>query len=118
MQYVKHSLLFTTLCLLLSMAHVVTPELSSGETIIQWVWFGKVLPFTAGSIIAVLFWAWIMGKLRWSPLKVILFDSILGAAALALVIIALPLGLPGQTCYNDSIEEYAPLPGLLLQIQQ
>ena len=53
MQYVKHGLLFTTLCLLLSMAHVVTPELSSGETIIQWVWFGKVLPFTAGSIIAV-----------------------------------------------------------------
>ena len=49
--------------------------------------------YTAGSIIAVLFWAWIMGKLRWSPLKVILFDSILGAAALALVIIALPLGL-------------------------
>ena len=36
MQYVKHGLLFTTLCLLLSMAHVVTPELSSGETIIQW----------------------------------------------------------------------------------
>ena len=44
MQYVKHGLLFTTLCLLLSMAHVVTPELSSGETIIQWVWFGKVFP--------------------------------------------------------------------------
>lgn len=55
--------------------------------------------YTAGSIIAVLFWAWIMGKLRWSPLKVILFDSILGAAALALVIIALPLGLGAGVVY-------------------
>lgn len=55
--------------------------------------------YTAGSIIAVLFWAWMMGKLRWSPLKVILFDSILGAFALALVIIALPLNLGAGVVY-------------------
>ena len=30
--------------------------------------------YTAGSIIAVLFWAFMMGKLRWNPLKVILID--------------------------------------------
>ncbi len=41
MQYVKHGLLFAALCLPLSMVCVVTPELSSGETIGQWVWFKK-----------------------------------------------------------------------------
>ncbi len=51
MQYVKHGLLFAALCLPLSMVCVVTPELSSGETIGQWVWFGKTLPFAAGCVI-------------------------------------------------------------------
>lgn len=51
MGYIKHSLLFTALCLPLSMVCVATPELSSGETVGQWVWFGKVLSFTAGCII-------------------------------------------------------------------
>lgn len=55
--------------------------------------------YTAGSIIAVLFWAWMMGKLRWSPIKVILIDSIMAAAALALVIIALPLNLGAGAVY-------------------
>lgn len=53
MRYIKHSLLFTALCLPLSMVCVATLELTSGETVGQWVWFGKVLSFTAGCIITV-----------------------------------------------------------------
>lgn len=55
--------------------------------------------YTAGSVIAVLFWAWMMGKLRWTPIKVILIDSILAAIALALVIVALPLNLGAGVVY-------------------
>lgn len=42
--------------------------------------------YTAGSIIAVVFWAFMMGKLQWNPVKVVLIDSIFTAIALALVI--------------------------------
>ena len=45
---IRHGALFIALCLVLSMVYVATPELSCGETIGQWVWFGEVLPFTAG----------------------------------------------------------------------
>lgn len=55
--------------------------------------------YTVGSVVAVLFWAWMMGKLRWTPIKVILIDSILAACALALVIIALPLNLGAGVVY-------------------
>ena len=55
--------------------------------------------YTAGSIIAVLFWAFMMGKLRWTPIKVILIDSCLAAFALALVIVALPLNLGAWVVY-------------------
>lgn len=55
--------------------------------------------YTVGSVCAVIFWAFMMGKLRWSPIKVILIDSILAAAALALVIIALPLNLGAGVVY-------------------
>ena len=55
--------------------------------------------YTAGSIIAVLFWAWMMGKLRWTPIKVILIDAILSTAALGLVIIAMPLNLGAGVVY-------------------
>lgn len=55
--------------------------------------------YTVGSVIAVLFWAWMMGKLRWTPIKVILIDAILAACALALVIIALPLNLGAGVVY-------------------
>jgi MFS family permease len=55
--------------------------------------------YTAGSIIAVLFWAFMMGKLRWSPLKVILIDSILASVALAIVILALPFGWGAGAVY-------------------
>lgn len=60
---------------------------------------GMTSIYTAGSIIAVLFWAWMMGKLRWAPIKVILIDAILAAGALALVILALPLGLGAGVVY-------------------
>ena len=55
--------------------------------------------YTAGSIIAVLFWAWMMGKLRWTPIKVILIDGILASLALFVVIIALPLNLGAGAVY-------------------
>lgn len=42
--------------------------------------------YTAGSIIAVLFWAFMMGKLRWNPLKVILVDAIIAAVGLFFVL--------------------------------
>ncbi|MGM0237706.1 MFS transporter [Enterococcus sp. AZ103] len=43
--------------------------------------------YTLGSIIAVIFWAVVMGKLRWNPLKVLLIDSIFTAVALAIVLV-------------------------------
>ena len=55
--------------------------------------------YTAGSIIAVLFWAFMMGKLRWSPIKVILIDGILASFALAVVILALPFNLGAGAVY-------------------
>lgn len=42
--------------------------------------------YTAGSIIAVFFWAVVMGKLRWNPLKVLLIDFFFSALALLLVL--------------------------------
>lgn len=60
---------------------------------------GLTSVYTAGSIIAVLFWAFMMGKLRWSPLKVILIDSILASCALAIVILALPFGWGAGAVY-------------------
>ena len=60
---------------------------------------GMTSIYTAGSIIAVLFWAFMMAKLRWTPIKVILIDACLAAAALALVIIALPLNLGAGVVY-------------------
>lgn len=53
MRYIKHGLYFTTLYLPLSIVCAVEYKLPSGETIEQWVWFGKVLPFMGGCIIAV-----------------------------------------------------------------
>ncbi len=43
--------------------------------------------YTFGSILAVLFWAFMMGKLKWNPLKVLVIDSICTAVALALVVL-------------------------------
>lgn len=55
--------------------------------------------YTAGSIIAVLFWAFMMGKLRWNPVKVILIDSIIAVAGLSVVLLALPLGVGAGAVY-------------------
>jgi MFS family permease len=43
--------------------------------------------YTFGSIIAVIFWAVMMGKLRWNPLKVLFIDSIFIAVALGIVLL-------------------------------
>lgn len=44
---------------------------------------GMTTIFTLGSLCAVIFWAIMMAKLKWNPLKVILIDSIMTAVALA-----------------------------------
>lgn len=59
--------------------------LNAGLTEIQAA--GLTSIYTVGSIIAVVFWAFMMGKLKWSPLKVVLIDSIFTAFALAIVLI-------------------------------
>lgn len=42
---------FVAVCSLLSMVCATTPELPAGETIGQWVWFGKaVLVSTGGGV--------------------------------------------------------------------
>lgn len=43
--------------------------------------------YTFGGIIAVVFWAFMMGKLRWNPLKVLVIDSVFTALALAIVLL-------------------------------
>lgn len=52
-QYMKYGLTFIALCLPLSMVCAASLELLDGETIGQWVWFGRVLPFAVGCIITV-----------------------------------------------------------------
>ncbi|MSR93033.1 MFS transporter [Clostridiaceae bacterium 68-1-5] len=48
---------------------------------------GMTSIYTVGSIVAVVFWAIMMGKLRWNPLKVVLIDSVFTAIALAIVLL-------------------------------
>ncbi len=48
---------------------------------------GMTSIYTTGSIIAVVFWAVMMGKLQWNPLKVVLIDSIFTAVALGIVLL-------------------------------
>lgn len=48
---------------------------------------GMTSIYTAGSVIAVIFWAVMMGKLRWNPLKVVLIDSVFTAVALGIVLL-------------------------------
>ena len=48
---------------------------------------GMTSIYTVGSVIAVVFWAVMMGKLQWNPLKVVLIDSIFTAVALAIVLL-------------------------------
>ena len=43
---------------------------------------GMTSVYTIGSLCAVVFWAFMMAKLKWNPLKVVLIDSIFTAVAL------------------------------------
>ena len=43
---------FVAVCSLLSMVCTTTPELPAGETIGQWVWFGKAVLVSTGCITA------------------------------------------------------------------
>lgn len=43
---------------------------------------GMTSVYTIGSICAVVFWAFMMAKLKWNPLKVVLIDSVFTAVAL------------------------------------
>ena len=54
---------------------------------------GMTSIYTVGSIIAVAFWAIMMGKLKWNPLKVVLIDSIFTAVALAIVLLVKNVGV-------------------------
>ena len=54
---------------------------------------GMTSIYTVGSIIAVVFWAIMMGKLKWNPLKVVLIDSIFTAVALAIVLLGKNVGV-------------------------
>ena len=53
---------------------------------------GMTSIYTVGSIIAVVFWAIMMGKLKWNPLKVVLIDSVFTAVALAIVLLVKNVG--------------------------
>lgn len=48
-------LLFAAICSLQSLACAITPELSSGETVGQWVWLGKAVLFSSGCILIASF---------------------------------------------------------------
>lgn len=48
---------------------------------------GLTSVYTFGSIAAVIFWAFMMAKLRWNPLKVVLIDSVFTAIALSIVLL-------------------------------
>ena len=60
---------------------------------------GMTSIYTAASLTAVLFWAFMMGKLRWNPTKVILIDSIIAICGLGIVLLALPLGIGAGAVY-------------------
>ena len=48
---------------------------------------GMTTIYTLGSLCAVIFWAFMMAKLKWNPLKVIIVDSVMTAIALAVVLL-------------------------------
>ena len=47
---------------------------------------GMTTIYTLGSLCAVIFWAFMMAKLKWNPLKVIMVDSVMTALALGIVL--------------------------------
>ena len=56
---------FVAVCSLLSMVCATTPELPAGETIGQWVWFGKAVMLSAGCIIVSCLLQ-LLGKTSWT----------------------------------------------------
>lgn len=48
---------------------------------------GMTTIYTLGSLCAVIFWAFMMAKLKWNPLKVIIVDSVMTTIALAIVLL-------------------------------
>ena len=48
---------------------------------------GMTTIYTLGSLCAVIFWAFMMAKLKWNPLKVIIVDSVMTALALIVVLL-------------------------------
>lgn len=62
-------LLFAAICSLQSLACAITPELSSGETVGQWVWLGKAVLFSSGAFLLLLSCSCserLTGKMLWS----------------------------------------------------
>ena len=47
---------------------------------------GMTTFYTVGSLAAVVFWAFMMAKLKWNPLKVILVDAVMTTVALLMVV--------------------------------
>lgn len=58
---------FVAVCSLLSMVCATTPELPAGETIGQWVWFGKAVLVSTGCITASCLLQ-LLGKASWTDI--------------------------------------------------
>ena len=58
---------FVAVCSLLSMVCATTPELPAGETIGQWVWFGKAVLVSTGCITASCLLQ-LLGKVSWTDI--------------------------------------------------
>ena len=58
---------FVAVCSLLSMVCATTPELPAGETIGQWVWFGKAVLVSTGCITASCLLQ-LLGKTSWTDI--------------------------------------------------
>ena len=70
---------------------------------------GMTSIYTAGSVIAVIFWAVMMGKLQWNPLKVVLIDSVFTAVALGIVLLVSNVAvIYVAIAFWDSSQQAAP----------
>ena len=63
----------------------IEAEIQAAKTEVQAA--GMTTIYTLGSLCAVIFWAFMMAKLKWNPLKVIIVDSVMTAIALAVVLL-------------------------------
>lgn len=76
-------LLFISVCSLLGLVCVATPELPVGETIDQWIWFGKTTLLSVGSIVIV-FLLQLLRKDSWK--EILLFSNISAYVSWSLLI--------------------------------